>query len=147
MIMAKWKIAGINFDHFHMGDNLRMAHEHPEVEIVGLCDEQPERMQEAAAHFSVPADRLYTDHEACLTATEPDLVLLCPATARHAEWTEKVAPFDAHILIHVIYIDTLSNNFPDFVQVHTNNSKYIILFHAHHQIQGEPHNYQQVELR
>ena len=36
--MAKWKIAGINFDHFHMGDNLRMAHEHPEVEIVGLTE-------------------------------------------------------------------------------------------------------------
>ncbi len=27
--MKKWKIAGINFDHFHMGDLLRMAHEHP----------------------------------------------------------------------------------------------------------------------
>ena len=106
--MAKWKIAGINFDHFHMGDNLRMAHEHPEVEIVGLCDEQPERMQEAAAHFSVPADRLYTDHEACLTATEPDLVLLCPATARHAEWTEKVAPFGAHILMEKPFAASLS---------------------------------------
>ena len=26
--MKNWKIAGINFDHFHMGDLLRMAHEH-----------------------------------------------------------------------------------------------------------------------
>jgi hypothetical protein len=34
-----WKIAGINFDHLHMGDNLRMAAEHPEAEIVALCDE------------------------------------------------------------------------------------------------------------
>lgn len=106
--MAKWKIAGINFDHFHMGDNLRMAHEHPDVEIVGLCDEQPERMEEAAAHFSIAPDRLYTDHEACLTATEPDLVLLCPATARHAEWTEKVAAFDTHILMEKPFAASLA---------------------------------------
>ncbi len=45
--MAKWRVAGINFDHFHMGDNPRMAHEHPDAEIVGLCDEQPQRMHEA----------------------------------------------------------------------------------------------------
>ena len=31
----RWKIAGIDFEHFHMGDNLRMAHEHPAVDIVG----------------------------------------------------------------------------------------------------------------
>ena len=52
--MAKWKIAGINFDHMHMGDNLRMAFEHPEVEIVGICDAQPERMQQAITNFSIP---------------------------------------------------------------------------------------------
>ena len=34
------RIVGINFDHFHMGDLLRMAHDHPEVELVGICDEQ-----------------------------------------------------------------------------------------------------------
>ena len=42
-----WKIAGINFDHFHMGDLLRQVHEHPNAEIVGICDVQPERMKEA----------------------------------------------------------------------------------------------------
>jgi glucose-fructose oxidoreductase len=30
--MKRWKIAGINFDHFHMGDLLRMAAEHPQVD-------------------------------------------------------------------------------------------------------------------
>src|SRR5262249_9531071 len=39
------KIVGINFDHMHMGDLLRMAHEHPRAEIVGVCDEAPERMR------------------------------------------------------------------------------------------------------
>ncbi len=34
----KWRIAGINFDHFHMGDLLRQTSEHPNAEIVGICD-------------------------------------------------------------------------------------------------------------
>ncbi|MGH9832800.1 MAG: Gfo/Idh/MocA family protein [Blastocatellia bacterium] len=93
------KIVGINFDHFHMGDLLRMAHEHPRAEIVGICDEQPERMQTAAANFSIPPDRIFTDHSQCLEKTKPDIAILCPATARHAEYVEKVAPFNLHILI------------------------------------------------
>ena len=106
--MPKWKIAGVNFDHFHMGDNLRFAHDHPDVEIVSLCDEQSERMNESAAKFSIAANRLYTDFNACLTETEPDLVLLCPATARHAEWTERIAPFDVHIMMEKPFAATLA---------------------------------------
>ncbi len=106
--MGKWKIAGINFDHFHMGDNLRMAHEHPDVEIVGLCDQQPDRMAEAAQNFGISKDYLFTDYERCLEVTEPDIVLLCPATAQHAEWTEKVAPSGVHILMEKPFAATLA---------------------------------------
>lgn len=95
----KWKIAGINFDHFHMGDLLRMAAEHPDAEIVGISDIQPERMAVAAKEFSIPSERVYTDFAACLDETKPDVVILCPATAEHAEWTEKVAPFGVHVLM------------------------------------------------
>src|SRR5438093_133102 len=35
-----WRIAGINFDHFHMGDLLRYAHNHSQVEVIGISDEQ-----------------------------------------------------------------------------------------------------------
>ena len=56
-----WKIAGINFDHMHMGDLLRQVHEHPAAEIVGLSDTQPERMQAVISQFSVPAERVFTD--------------------------------------------------------------------------------------
>ena len=41
----KWRFAGINFDHMHMGDLLRLVYEHPDAEIVGICDEKPERMR------------------------------------------------------------------------------------------------------
>ncbi len=93
------KIVGINFDHMHMGDLLRMAYEHPRAEIVGMCDETPERMQPAASNFSIPPEHIFTDYRQCLEQTKPDIAIICPATARHAEYVEKIAPFDVHILV------------------------------------------------
>ncbi|MFU8894136.1 MAG: Gfo/Idh/MocA family protein [Luteolibacter sp.] len=103
------KIAGINFDHMHMGDLLRMVHEHPYAEIVGISDEQPDRMREVIANFGIPADRVFTDYKSCLEQTRPDLVILCPATADHAAWTEKVAPFGTHILMEKPFAANLAD--------------------------------------
>ncbi len=103
-----WRIAGINFDHMHMGDLLRMVHEHPSAEIVGICDEDASRMQDAIANFALPADRVFTDYRKCMEQAKPDLVILCPATARHAEWAEKVAPFGSHILMEKPFAATLA---------------------------------------
>src|SRR5882672_5791540 len=92
--MKKWRIAGINFDHMHMGDNLRMAFEHPNVEIVGICDEEPERMQSATKNFNISNERVFTDYRACIDKTKPDIVILCPATAQHADWVERVSIYE-----------------------------------------------------
>lgn len=97
--MGRWKIAGINFDHFHMGDNLRFAYDHPDCDIVGISDEQPDRMVDAARNFGLPADRVFTDFRQCLETTQPDIVVLCPAAAKHGEWTTLVAPFGVHLII------------------------------------------------
>jgi len=104
-----FKIAGINFDHMHMGDLLRMAHDHPDAEIVGICDEQPERMASAITNFAIPEDRVFTDYRACLESTKPDLVILCPATAEHAEWTKRVAPFGTHVLMEKPFASCLAD--------------------------------------
>jgi glucose-fructose oxidoreductase len=106
--MKRWKIAGINFDHFHMGDLLRMAFNHADAEIVGISDEKPERMLEAASNFGLSSDKIFTDFRACLENSQPDLVILCPATAKHGEWTEKVAPFNVNILMEKPFASTLS---------------------------------------
>jgi predicted dehydrogenase len=97
--MKRWKVAGINFDHMHMGDNLRMAFGHPEVEVVGVCDELPARMRGVIDKFHISHNRVYTDYRKCIEEARPDLVILCPATANHGEWTEKIAPFGVHILM------------------------------------------------
>ncbi|MEO7911695.1 MAG: Gfo/Idh/MocA family oxidoreductase [Roseiflexaceae bacterium] len=102
-----FKIAGINFDHMHMGDNLRMAFEHPAAEIVGICDTQPERMQDVARSFQIPPEQIFTDYRACLEQTRPDIVILCPATAEHALWVEQVARYGAHLLLEKPFAATL----------------------------------------
>jgi predicted dehydrogenase len=104
----KLRVAGINFDHFHMGDLLRMASEHPEVEIVGVCDDQPSRMQDAIRNFSIAPDRVFTDVDACIEKSKPDFVILCPATARHAEYVERVAPHRVHMLVEKPFAATIA---------------------------------------
>ena len=102
-----WRIAGINFDHFHMGDLLRMASEHPRVELVGISDEQPARMEEAVRKLRIPRDRVFSDHRQCLEKARPDVVILCPAASRHGEWVGKVAPYDVHIMVEKPFAGSL----------------------------------------
>ena len=106
--MKKFKAVGLNFDHMHMGDLLRQCHVHPDVEIAGICDEDPARMQAVIANFGIPPDRVFTDPHRCLAATEPDFAVLCPATARHAEYVELVAPYGAHLLVEKPFAATLA---------------------------------------
>ena len=94
-----WKIVGIEFSHMHMGDLLRCVHHHPNAEIAGICDVDPARMQEARDHFGLRDGQVFTDYRACLEATRPDLVILCPPTAGHADWVERVTPCGAHVFV------------------------------------------------
>ncbi len=103
-----WKIAGINFDHMHMGDLLRQVHEHPNAEIVGIADAQRSRMADTIRNFNLPPERVFADFRRCLTETKPDLVILCPATAEHAKWTKLVAPYRTHILMEKPFASTLA---------------------------------------
>lgn len=106
--MKTWKIAGINFDHFHMGDLLRMAHDHPGAEIVGISDEDISRTEEAQRNFGLADSAVFANYRECIESTKPDLVILCPAAARHAEWTEKVAEFRVPILMEKPFAASLS---------------------------------------
>ena len=94
-----WKIAGINFDHMHMGDLLRLAHEHPDAEIVGIADDTSGRMDAVARNFGIAEACRYSDFRRCIEATRPDVVLLCPKTGEHADYVEWVAPYGVHILV------------------------------------------------
>ena len=52
--------------------------------------------------------RVFTDHRACLEQTQPDFVILCPATAEHGDWTEKVAPYGVDMLVEKPFAASLA---------------------------------------
>jgi glucose-fructose oxidoreductase len=97
MSSKRWKIAGINFDHMHMGDLLRMAQVHPNADIVGVCHTDRARMEPDIAALDIPEESIFTHYRLLMERTKPDIVILCPATAKHADWVEFIAPFGAHI--------------------------------------------------
>lgn len=95
--MGKWRIAGINFDHMHMGDLLRMAHDHPDAEITGVFDKSREKMAQAISDFAIPESSVFTDLDACIEQSKPDLAILCAATAEHADHVEALARHGVHV--------------------------------------------------
>jgi len=107
--MAKWRIVGVSFEHIHMGDLLREVSQRPNAEIAGVCDEDETRMAEAIANFAIPRERVFHDIEACIRAARPDLAILCPATARHAEVAEKVAALGVDILLEKPFAASLAD--------------------------------------
>ncbi|MCO8123144.1 Gfo/Idh/MocA family oxidoreductase [Stieleria sp. TO1_6] len=104
-----WRIAGINFSHMHMGDLLRNVQDHPEAEIVGICDEQPGAMNAAVEALNLSTSQVFTDYQRCMETTQPDLVILCPPTGEHALWTERIAPFGAHLLVEKPFAASLAD--------------------------------------
>ena len=105
----RWKLAGVQCDHMHMGDLLRMASGHAEVEIVGICDEDPDRALKVGAPFGIDKERVWDSPEALFAETPVDIAVLCPSTARHAEYVERVAPFGCHVLVEKPFASSLSD--------------------------------------
>lgn len=91
-----------------MGDLLRMTHEHPGVELAGICDEQPERMQDAISAFSIPSERVHTDPQVLLESTRADLAILCPAASKHGDWVERIAPYGCDLLVEKPFAGSLA---------------------------------------
>ncbi len=97
--MATFRIVGISFDHMHMGDLLRQVQDHPEADLVGIFDPDRAAMARAVAQFGIPADRIFTDFDACMAQAKPDLAILCAATADHARYTARLAAHDCHVFV------------------------------------------------
>jgi len=105
----KWKFAGVNFDHMHMGDLLRLVSEHPDAEIAGVADADPARMQGTIEKFSIPADRVFTDWRTCLDTVKPDVTILCPATGLHGQYVKDVAPYGTHLFVEKPFAASLAD--------------------------------------
>lgn len=107
--MTTWKVAGINFDHMHMGDLLRLVYDHPNAEIVGVCDAKRLRMEPAIKSFNLAESAIFTDLDECMNEAQPDLVILCSATADHADYVEQIAKYDCAILVEKPFAANLAD--------------------------------------
>jgi predicted dehydrogenase len=105
--LAKFRVVGISFDHMHMGDLLRLVHDHPEAELVGIFDPDRGAMDRAVGQFAIPEHRVFTDFDACIS-TAPDLAILCAATADHAAYTARLAACGVHVLVEKPFAATLA---------------------------------------
>jgi len=65
-------------------------------------------METAIRNFAIPPARVFTDFRVCLETAKPDLVILCAATAGHADWVERIAPFGVHVLVEKPFAATLA---------------------------------------
>ncbi len=97
--MKKHRVVGISFEHMHMGDNLRMAAEHPNCEVVAICDPHPTRMVAAKSELGLGSEQVFTNWQECIEKARPDFVLLCPSTGDHALWVERIAELGLPMLL------------------------------------------------
>jgi glucose-fructose oxidoreductase len=83
------------------------VYEHPNAEIAGICDADTAY---ASRHCQLqyPGDKVFTDVDACMQATQPDVVLLCAGTALHADYVEMLAPYGVNILVEKPFAATLA---------------------------------------
>ncbi len=93
------RIVGIDFSHMHMGDLLRLVCQHPDAEVVGVWDSDPDRPQEVLQRLELSPELIFSDWETCLDAANPTVAILCAPPADHARWAERLAARGVHLLI------------------------------------------------
>ena len=86
-------------EHFHLRDLLRQAKAHPAVELSGIFDPDPQRLKDFGEAAGLPESLRFGDYRQCLEKCRPDFAILCAATARHAEWVERIAPHGVHLIV------------------------------------------------
>ena len=108
-----WRFVGANFDQMHMNTNLQWVRDHPDAEVVGVCDETPETstgsIERAVDDLGLTEDAVYDDVDRCLEATDPDVVIGGPRNSRHAAFVERVSDHDVHLAIEKPMAGTLAD--------------------------------------
>jgi predicted dehydrogenase len=98
-LLQHYRVAGVSFQHMHMGDNLQMVAQHPQCQLVAICDQQPQLMTDAIANLGLNNSQVFTDWQRCIEDSRPDFIVLCPCTGDHALWIERLAPYGLPILM------------------------------------------------
>ncbi|MGN7359499.1 Gfo/Idh/MocA family protein [Paenibacillus sp. SAF-054] len=92
--MNKMKVGFISFAHMHAASYLHAMLGRSDVEVVGIADEDAERVAPFTTGKGIP---YYADYNELL-AQDVDAVVICSENARHAELTLKAAEAGKHVL-------------------------------------------------
>jgi predicted dehydrogenase len=71
--------------------------QHPRMELVGICDLLPERLNALGDRFGVPGSARYADFQQMLREQQPDVVNIPTATKFHAPLAEAVLRLGYHV--------------------------------------------------
>lgn len=107
--MAKHRIVGINFDHMHMGDLLRLVVAHPAAEVVGVWHREPGAPTEVLERLGLPQSLRFDDWRQCIESSKPTAAVLCPSTGEHRQWVCDVAAYDLDILVEKPFAANVSD--------------------------------------
>lgn len=88
------RIGLLSFAHLHAESYIQNLRANPEVELIGIADDNLLRGQHFAKLFNAP---LYPS-SAALLAEQPDGVVICSENARHRPLVEMAAAAGAHVL-------------------------------------------------
>lgn len=107
--MTKHRIVGINFDHMHMGDLLRLVVDHPDAEVVGVWHHEPEKPKEVLERLGLPKSLFYDDWRRCIEEAKPTAAVICPSTGAHREWVCNVAEYELDVLVEKPFAASVSD--------------------------------------
>jgi len=90
----KLKVGMISFAHGHANGYFQRLHNLPDVEIVGIADDDKSRVERVLQRYDVPYYEDYRD----LLKTDADAVVICSENVHHARHTIDAALAGKHVL-------------------------------------------------
>ncbi len=99
------RIGILSFAHLHAENYLSVLQTRPDVEVIGIADENPKRGDYFAKMFNV---RLFDSYEALL-AEKPDGVIVCSENSRHLPLVKLAAEAGVNVLCEKPLATTLKD--------------------------------------
>jgi predicted dehydrogenase len=99
------RIGILSFAHLHAESYLPLLQTFPDVDVIGLADDDAVRGAAAARQFGVP----YFPSYAALFAVRPDAVIVCSENRKHRALVEQAAAAGVHVLCEKPLATTLAD--------------------------------------
>lgn len=101
------RVAVIGFDHMHAGDQISVAQQLPQVDLVSVWDDESKRMAEVCGELGIDPDLRYDDLDALVEKTAPDVAVVCSTTDDHRRLAEYFAARGIHVLLEKPFASSL----------------------------------------